>query len=551
MDEPLSNLDALLRLEMRAELKAVLENAGTTTVYVTHDQTEAMGLADRIAVLYAGRIVQIDRPTEIYRNPATRFVGGFVGSPPMNFLTLKVAAGQAKLGALALTPPTALDSVVMGIRGEDLHITDAAEGFPFEVHCDRADGIAHAADGHRGGTTDPRRRTVRHAARAGRDPALAPGAGSDQLDGPSLRGVTWAVGAMTDRSEQARAILRANDRGGYCVPTARLYPFQWNWDSAFVAMGWATFDEARAWDEIASLLKGQWDDGLIPQIVFHAPSDDYFPGPEVWGIAGTPPTSGIAQPPVLATAVARLLAGAHDQAAAEARAVQVYPRLLANHRWWEAARDPAHTGLVATLHPWETGMDNSPAWDAAMARVPTETTTTIRRRDTSHVDPAMRPRAEDYERFIHLVDAFRAVDWRPDRMLAVSPFRMADVGTNAILLRAERDLLTLASRFGTAPEQAEIAARVARLHAAIGQLWHADLGVFTCFDLIDDAPVRIGTSTGFLPLFASAATEIQVAALGATLTHWAARAAWLVPSTDPGDVRFEPLRGPGADQCGR
>jgi multiple sugar transport system ATP-binding protein len=134
MDEPLSNLDAVLRLEMRAELKSILREAGTTTIYVTHDQTEAMGLADRIAVLYAGQIVQIDRPTEIYRNPATRFVGGFVGSPPMNFLTLKVAAGQAKLGALALTPPTALDSVVMGIRGEDLHITDADEGFPFEVH---------------------------------------------------------------------------------------------------------------------------------------------------------------------------------------------------------------------------------------------------------------------------------------------------------------------------------------------------------------------------------------------------------------------------------
>src|SRR5580658_6578607 len=70
MDEPLSNLDALLRLEMRAELKGVLQQAGTTTVYVTHDQTEAMGLADRIAVLHDGRIVQIDRPTEIYRNPA-------------------------------------------------------------------------------------------------------------------------------------------------------------------------------------------------------------------------------------------------------------------------------------------------------------------------------------------------------------------------------------------------------------------------------------------------------------------------------------------------
>ena len=68
--------------------------------------------------------------------------------------------------------------------------------------------------------------------------------------------------------ERAHAILRGNDRGGYSVPTARLYPFQWNWDSAFVAMGWATFDEARAWQEILSLLHGQWDDGMIPQILF-------------------------------------------------------------------------------------------------------------------------------------------------------------------------------------------------------------------------------------------------------------------------------------------
>ena len=120
--------------------------------------------------------------------------------------------------------------------------------------------------------------------------------------------------------DQARAILRANDRGGYCVPTARLYPFQWNWDSAFTAMGWSTFDEPRAWQEIEFLLKGQWDDGLIPHIVFHAPSDDYFPGPDVWGGARTPPTSGITQPPVLATAVRHLWGNAHDRTLAEAHA---------------------------------------------------------------------------------------------------------------------------------------------------------------------------------------------------------------------------------------
>jgi multiple sugar transport system ATP-binding protein len=133
MDEPLSNLDALLRLEMRAELKSVLQAAGTTTVYVTHDQTEAMGLADRIALLYAGRIVQIDRPSELYRHPATRFVGGFVGSPPMNFLTLPVEDGRVQIGTLSFAPPTNAATVVMGIRGEDLEIAADGAGMPFEV----------------------------------------------------------------------------------------------------------------------------------------------------------------------------------------------------------------------------------------------------------------------------------------------------------------------------------------------------------------------------------------------------------------------------------
>ncbi len=134
MDEPLSNLDALLRLEMRAELKSVLREAGTTTIYVTHDQTEAMGLADRIAVLHAGRIQQIGPPAEVYALPATTFVGGFVGSPPMNFLTLPVMNRQVRLGALTLAPPAGSEGqIVLGVRPEDLQPTAAAEGFPFAV----------------------------------------------------------------------------------------------------------------------------------------------------------------------------------------------------------------------------------------------------------------------------------------------------------------------------------------------------------------------------------------------------------------------------------
>jgi multiple sugar transport system ATP-binding protein len=131
MDEPLSNLDALLRLEMRAELKAVLREAGTTTLYVTHDQTEAMGLADRIAVLYRGRIEQIDAPAALYRHPATMFVGGFVGAPPMNFFTLEASGGAAAFDALRLQCPGA-GEVVLGVRGEDFEV-GGAEGAALSV----------------------------------------------------------------------------------------------------------------------------------------------------------------------------------------------------------------------------------------------------------------------------------------------------------------------------------------------------------------------------------------------------------------------------------
>jgi glycogen debranching enzyme len=346
----------------------------------------------------------------------------------------------------------------------------------------------------------------------------------------------------SDRAEQARRILHSNDRGGYAVPTARLYPFQWNWDSAFVALGWACFDEPRAWQEILSLLKGQWEDGLIPQIVFHAPSDDYFPGPDVWGIVREPPTSGITQPPVLATAVRLMLETARDTTLAEDMAAAIYPRLLRNHRWWQTARDPGRTGLVATLHPWETGMDNSPAWDAALARVPTETTTVIQRRDTDHVDASARPRGEEYQRFIHLVDIFRDAEWGPARMFATSPFRVTDIGTNAILLRAERDLLALAERFGQPGDAAAIGERIARKEAALPTLWNPAIGSFASFDQISGETIPVATSAGLLPLFAHCASPEHVAAMETQLETWATQTAFLVPSADPADAGFEPLR---------
>ncbi|MCT8990496.1 ABC transporter ATP-binding protein [Chelativorans sp. SCAU2101] len=124
MDEPLSNLDALLRLEMRAELKGVLAESKTTTIYVTHDQVEAMSLADRISVMNAGRIVQAATPIEVYRNPATRFVGSFIGNPPMNFLpAAKNGSGKWRVAGVSFDGPDASrDILEFAIRPEDLDI---------------------------------------------------------------------------------------------------------------------------------------------------------------------------------------------------------------------------------------------------------------------------------------------------------------------------------------------------------------------------------------------------------------------------------------------
>jgi multiple sugar transport system ATP-binding protein len=127
MDEPLSNLDALLRLEMRAELKGVLAESKTTTVYVTHDQVEAMSLADRISVMNQGRIVQSADPVEVYRNPAAHFVGSFIGNPPMNFLAAtRAGPGQWRVADQVVPGPTnGPDRLEFAIRPEDLRLGDA------------------------------------------------------------------------------------------------------------------------------------------------------------------------------------------------------------------------------------------------------------------------------------------------------------------------------------------------------------------------------------------------------------------------------------------
>jgi multiple sugar transport system ATP-binding protein len=119
MDEPLSNLDAKLRVATRTQIAALQRRLGITTVYVTHDQVEAMTMGDRVAVLKDGLLQQVDTPRNLYDKPANAFVAGFIGSPAMNLLTAPVSGGKAQLGDLNIdVPASAGSSVIVGIRPE-------------------------------------------------------------------------------------------------------------------------------------------------------------------------------------------------------------------------------------------------------------------------------------------------------------------------------------------------------------------------------------------------------------------------------------------------
>jgi multiple sugar transport system ATP-binding protein len=122
MDEPLSNLDAKLRVQMRTEVSRIQQRLGTTTVYVTHDQTEAMTLGDRVAVMRAGLLQQVDTPRELYNHPRNLFVAGFIGSPAMNFFAAHVADGKIRLPFGEVPVPEGVQAggdVIVGIRPED------------------------------------------------------------------------------------------------------------------------------------------------------------------------------------------------------------------------------------------------------------------------------------------------------------------------------------------------------------------------------------------------------------------------------------------------
>jgi glycogen debranching enzyme len=272
---------------------------------------------------------------------------------------------------------------------------------------------------------------------------------------------------MTALASAAEAVLAGNWTGGSTVPSLRQYPHQWGWDAAYIAIGWSWIDPRRAETEIESLLAGQWRDGRVPHIVFHpgVPEDAYFPGPAFWGGA----TSGLTQPPLHARAALEVARRSDD---GDAFLRRVFGRLAAQHTYLADRRDAGGGGLAAIVHPWESGLDDSPAWDAPLAAVklPPEGVAPYERRDRRHVDASQRPSDAAYDRFVHLARAYRDRGYADD---GESAFLVEDPLFNAIWLWSTHALVEIAEAIGEDPAPHRETAT--RIHEGLmARLWDGE-----------------------------------------------------------------------------
>lgn len=345
-----------------------------------------------------------------------------------------------------------------------------------------------------------------------------------------------------DLDNQAIEVLKKNDRGGYTVPTARLYPYQWNWDSAFIALGFATFDRPRAWRELELLFEGQGTNGMVPSIIFRRNDPDYFPGPDVWGqtnsdVSGT----GISQPPVCAS-IARWLVesgGQFDENFAE----QLFESMLKWHRWYHEERRPDGCPVVATVHPWETGRDNCPDWEIGLSNMTIDPELEpYTRMDTVHANPNERPSKEQYDKYLTIVKYGRDNGWDQKKLTNDGPFLMADPCIHFILLRADRDLLALAKRLKKDEYFDEIESWVDAAVSGSDYLWNPEIEAYCARD------VRSGQfSNGFsnasaLCFYADVGSKEQRAGTLKNMQRIQSKVKFMMPSWDPDAIGFEPQR---------
>ena len=363
---------------------------------------------------------------------------------------------------------------------------------------------------------------------------------------------------------RAAHVLGLNSDGDVVKPARGLYPHQWSWDTAFIAIGLSALDVDLAYRNLDALFTGQWRNGMVPHIVFDPDARGYFPGPDRWASAevsadapATPLTSGICQPPVHAIAALHSVRAATRQGNSTASAAigwaeTFLPKLLSWHRFLVRERIEPSTGLVRIFHGWESGMDNSPRFDDPYSRVrPGPSLPPYERRDLNYVaDAAQRPTNQEYDRYLWLVEEAKLAGYDQQVLSQSSSFNVGDVFFTALFAAANDDLAELAALVG-APEVDEARGYAKRARAAVAARTGPS-GLASDIDLRTGEDLEAGTIAGFAPLIAGQLEQHELDRLVGLLQGpcWAGHPGlkWaLPPSTSPCSPHFRPRsywRGP-------
>lgn len=244
--------------------------------------------------------------------------------------------------------------------------------------------------------------------------------------------------------QKAKNLLKKNySEYGFTSPAPKLYPFQWNWDSGFIAYGYSFYNQQKAMTEMRTLFKGQWGNGMLPHMIFHENHPEYFPNHDFWDSSTNPtapkiPTSGITQPPIHAIVVWQIYneLSKKDNKKARKFLEEMYPKLFKLHKYLLTERDPENSGLVTIYHPWESGLDNSPRWDLALERIEVPKGMKYKRWDTQVVESDERPTKKEYDRYLFLVEELKKHNYDDKKIYKDYPFKIKDVVISSILYKA-------------------------------------------------------------------------------------------------------------------
>jgi hypothetical protein len=351
-------------------------------------------------------------------------------------------------------------------------------------------------------------------------------------------------------SARATVVLEANWRTSHTVPASGLYPHQWSWDSSFIAIGLSLVSPRRAGQEMDALFAGQWRDGRLPQIIFDPHRDqDYAPGAAFWqsgSLADAPAraeTAGFIQPPNHAWAVWKIHQADPVESRRRSFLARSYPKLVDWHSYLSRRRNRGASGLASIVHPWESGTDNSPLWDLAMKRVPSECRTPLERPDLQHADAGERPSQKEYAKYFWMAERYR--DHECDDVDPEYPFLMEDPLFNTLWALSEYAMADIARELGLPP--ADHVQRAQKLAGALDELFVPELGCYVARDVLDGSLVRKATINGLLPLLLPGNANAE--ALLGTLNgpRFMGSGAVMVPSYDATAADHDPAlywRGP-------